>query len=565
MSTEQNRVPIPGSERQALPDARVVGPVDPNERIEITITVRPRPSAAATAAADQLGTRWPRDRQNLSRDEFDATFGADPADLAKIEDFARGYNLEILESSVPRRSIRLSGTVAAFSTAFGVQLQLYERDGETYRGRVGSIQVPPDLLPIIQGVLGLDDRPQANPHLRVRPTIPQAASTSFSPIQIAELYNFPKNLTGQGQCVAIIELGGGYNPTELDIYFQQLGLTAPKVSAISVDGAANTPGTDTNADGEVLLDIEVVGAVAPGATIVVYFAPNTDNGFLDAITNAIHDKQNKPSVISISWGGPESTWTAQSLQSYNQAFQDAATLGVTICCASGDNGSSDGVKDGLAHVDFPASSPYVLACGGTSIQSSGNTITQETVWNDGSGATGGGISDVFPLPVWQSAAKIPPSANANKHIGRGLPDVAGDADPATGYSVLVDGKPLIIGGTSAVAPLWAGLIALINQRLSQPVGYLNPLLYNQVAGAAALHDITTGGNGAYQAGSGWDACTGFGSPDGTKLLQILSQGSPQPSPVPANPGPSSSSFLGAIVKWIQSLIVALKSLFSRDM
>ena len=269
-----------------------------------------------------------------------------------------------------------------------------------------------------------------------------------------------------------------------------------------------------------MLDIEVAGAVAPGARIVVYFAPNTDQGFLDAITTAIHDTTNAPTIVSISWGGAESTWTQQSLTNYDQALGEAAALGVTVMVASGDSGSSDGVSDGKAHVDFPASSPNVLACGGTSVRASGTTIASETVWNDGAsgGSTGGGISDVFPLPSWQANAGIPPSANAGGRVGRGVPDVAGDADPETGYAIVVDGQNEIFGGTSAVAPLWAGLVALLNQHRGTSLGFVNPELY---AHPSALHDITSGTNGAYTAKAGWDACTGLGSPNGTALEAAL--------------------------------------------
>jgi kumamolisin len=338
------------------------------------------------------------------------------------------------------------------------------------------------------------------------------------------LYDYPSAQTGAGQTVAIIELGGGFRSSDLKTYFSGLGIkTAPSVTAVSVDGAQNQPVGDPNsADGEVLLDIEIVGSIAPGAKIAVYFAPNTDQGFFDAITTAVHDSLRKPSVISISWGGPESTWTAQSLSAFDQAFQDAAALGVTVCCASGDDGSADGVTDGAAHVDFPASSPNVLACGGTRLQSSGNKITKEVVWNGGSGngASGGGVSETFPLPAYQAKSNVPASVNPSRFRGRGVPDVAGDADPATGYQVLVDGRSAVYGGTSAVAPLWAALIALRNQQSGKPAGFVNARLY-AAASAKGFHDITSGNNGAYSAGSGWDACTGLGSPDGQALIAAL--------------------------------------------
>jgi kumamolisin len=352
----------------------------------------------------------------------------------------------------------------------------------------------------------------------------QAQDGSFTPPQLAKLYDFPNGLDGTGQCVAVVELGGGYRPADLKAYFQELGMTAPKVKVISVDGGRNQPTNANSADGEVMLDIEVVAALAPKATIAVYFAPNTDQGFLDAISKALHDNTNKPSVISISWGGPEASWTAQSLQQYNRIFQTAAALGVTICCAAGDNGSADGEKDGMQYVDFPASSPYVLGCGGTKVVSFDNTIKSETVWNENlNSATGGGVSAVFPLPAYQNNAQVPPSANPGHAPGRGVPDVAGDADPASGYQVRVDGQNLVFGGTSAVAPLYSGLVALINQKLGTPVGFLNPIFYGpQAVGAGLFNDITVGNNGAYSAGNGWDACTGWGSPDGSKLLTFLS-------------------------------------------
>ncbi len=344
--------------------------------------------------------------------------------------------------------------------------------------------------------------------------------------QLASLYDYPTAGNGQGETIALIELGGGYNNQDLQTYFASLNLTPPTVTSVSVDTAGNAPQGDPNsADGEVTLDIEVAGAVAPGAAIAVYFTTNTDQGFIDAISTAVHDTQNHPSVISISWGGPESSWTAQATQQMNQVFQQAATLGVTVCVAAGDSGSDDGVGDGQAHADFPASSAYVLACGGTRIAFSGNTITSETVWNGGTndGATGGGVSDLFAVPTWQQSANVPPSVNSNQRVGRGVPDVAGNADPQSGYQVLVDGQSIIVGGTSAVAPLYAGLVALLNQQLGKPVGFLNPTLYQQ---AAIARDITSGNNAfngapGYSAGPGWDACSGVGVVDGGKLLAAL--------------------------------------------
>ncbi|HEX8799249.1 MAG TPA: S53 family peptidase, partial [Terriglobales bacterium] len=396
----------------------------------------------------------------------------------------------------------------------------------SYRGRVGAVSIPTELSKIVQSVLGLDNRPQAKAHFRVVPN-PAATSVSYTAPQVAQAYGFPTGLNGSGETIGIIELGGGFTQSDLNTYFSGLGISpAPSVVAVSVDGAQNQPTGDTSGpDTEVMLDIEVAGAVAPGASIVMYFAPNTDAGFLDAINQAVTDTTNKPSVISISWGGPESTWTAQSLESYNSALESASAVGVTVCVAAGDNGSSDGVNDGADHVDFPASSPYSLACGGTTLTINGGTISSEVVWNElasNEGATGGGVSTTFALPTWQSNINVP---IAGTFQGRGLPDVAGDADPTTGYQVQVDGSSFAVGGTSAVAPLWAGLIALFNQSLGHAVGYLNPTLYQTIAlESGTFHDITSGNNGDFSAGPGWDACTGWGSPDGAGLLTALSAG-----------------------------------------
>ncbi|MES1260645.1 MAG: S53 family peptidase, partial [Acidobacteriota bacterium] len=431
------------------------------------------------------------------------------------------------EVAPERRTVKLEGTISNLSQAFGVTLDKYSHDGLEFRSRSGTIQVPADLADSIEAVLGFDNRPQARTHFRIlqeNTVVPNAQAVSYTPVQVAQLYNFPKGATGTGQTIGILELGGGYKPADLKTYFASIGVKQPSVTAVLVDKAKNHPTNPNSADGEVLLDIEVAGAVAPGANIVVYFAPNTDQGFLDALTTAIHDATHKPSVISISWGGPESSWTAQAMTAFDSAAQDAAALGVTICAAAGDDGSSDGVTDGANHVDFPASSPHILACGGTSLQGSNGKIGSETVWNDGAqgGATGGGFSVQFPLPAWQAAAKIVPPAKG----GRGVPDVAGDADPQTGYKVLVDGQSLVIGGTSAVAPLWSGLIALLNQKVGKPAGFLQPALYALPTTAGAFHDIVTGSNGAFSAGPGWDATTGLGSPSGQALLTALT-----PAPV----------------------------------
>jgi kumamolisin len=477
--SSKNRISIKGSERTALPEGRIVGAVDPNEYARVTVIVRRRPSGKdLNSFINNTTAQKPDERKHLHRDELAITHGADPADLEMLESFAHEYALDVVEVNAAQRRVVLAGTVAKLSAAFGVYLACYEHPEGTYRGRTGAIHVPEDIAPIVEGVFGLDNRRQARPHFRnLRETgkavKPHAGEISYTPTQVAQLYHFLQDVKGENQCVAIIELGGGYQTSDLNTYFAKLGIPTPNISSIGIDagtpdGGCNQPVGDPNsADGEVVLDIEVAGAVAPGARIAVYFAGNTDKGFIDAILTAIHDDLRKPSVISISWGGAEKEWSLQAMQVMNEAFKDAAALGVTVCCAAGDDGSSDlrppTPDDGLLHVDFPGSSPYVLCCGGTRLEGQGNNITNEVVWNNGrdGGATGGGVSDVFNLPDYQTNANVPASTNPDGRIGRGVPDVAGNADPATGYQILVDGKWCIIGGTSAVAPLWAGLIALL--------------------------------------------------------------------------------------------------------
>ena len=534
MANQKKLVPISGSERRARPGAREAGAPDPNERISVSVLLRPRKPLTDLASGPHLGANV-KERRYLSREEFAAQYGANPDDVAKVEAFAHDNNLTVVEASLARRTVVLSGTLAALSTAFGVKLVNYQHPEGNFRGRTGPVQVPEELAGTVQAVFGFDNRRMAKPRSRCFKPIDQAARAAgaggYTPPEIASLYNFPSGTDGTGECIGIFEFGGGYKSSDLSNFFRQIAVTAPTITAVSVDGTSNqpTPGADSP-DVEVDLDIEMVGGVAPGASIVVYFAPFTEQGWVDVITTALNDTVHKPSVISISWGFAEGNdiWTPQAIQAVDQAFQSAAAMGITVCVASGDDGSRDEITDGRAHVDFPASSEYVLGCGGTTLEAENNTITSEVVWNDGSngGAGGGGVSDDIALPSWQANAKVPASVNPGAHVGRGVPDVAGNADPDTGYEVISDGQEGIVGGTSAVAPLWAGLTARINQQLGTPVGFLNSVLYSLTNPSQTLNDITSGNNAlggvkGYSAGPGWDACTGWGSPNGTALLTAL--------------------------------------------
>jgi kumamolisin len=531
----QSRAVLPGSEKAAAAPSIAEKAAAPASKLTVSVIVRRKKPLKATQATG---------KQRMTRVQFRASHAADPAAVKAVRAFAKEFSLTVQPGTPApgRRTIKLTGSVVNMQRAFGVALMQKTIEGVTYRVREGSITLPAELTDYVVAVLGLDNRPQADPHFRVAGEVgPVAAdaqaggfarphaggNVSYTPIQIAQLYGFPSGATATNQTIGVIELGGGFRQADITAYFKSIGQKVPKVVAVSVSGGKNSPTNSSSADTEVMLDIEVAAAVAPGARIIVYFAPNTDQGFIDAIATAIHDSTYNPSVISISWGAAESRWTAQAMNALDAACQSAAALGVTITVASGDNGSSDGITDGQNHVDFPASGPHVLACGGTNLQGSGSSITSETVWNaqPRGGASGGGVSNVFALPSWQSGAGVPKPTEPVG--GRGVPDVSGDADPATGYTIRVDGQTIVVGGTSAVAPLYAGLLALANQQNSRSAGFINPVIYTAKA-KAAFRDITQGDNGSFPAKSGWDPCTGLGSPIAPQFIKVVNPGAAAP-------------------------------------
>ncbi len=508
---------LKGTEHTTLAGARAVRPSDPHQLIEVSIILKHRKPMPKIEG----------EIQTMSHSDFAKTYGADPAQVDRIRQFAKDNNLQMLErgDEVLRRTVTLAGTASNMEKAFGVELNEFEHENGSYRGYNGSIQMPEDCAAIVTGVFGLDDRPVAQPHFRYRntnrPFGARSSTIAYSPAKVAKLYAFPQDANGAGQTIGFIELGGGYRLNDIREYFQGQGVQAPTVKSISVDQANNRPSTAQSADGAVMLDIEVAGSVAPGVALAVYFAPNTERGFQDALSTAIHDQLNKPSVLSISWGSQEENWTAQSMENFDQVAQEAALLGITITVAAGENGSINGINDGKSHVDFPASCPHVLAAGGTRLVAPNGSIESETVWNDGiqGGATGGGFSKVFARPPYQAGVVM-------QQTGRGLPDVAGNADPETGYNILVDGQQLVAGGTGAVAPLWAGLVVLLSQKFGRRLGFVNPTLYG-IDASSGFHDITMGNNGSYSAGYGWDPVGGLGSPKGTPMLQALKGDSAQ--------------------------------------
>lgn len=527
-------VAVEGSERAPVPGARALGPTHKDEWIEVTVKVKRRAELPKLDAAPE---------KILSRQELAERYGADPADITKVADAFKAFGLQVIEASAATCSVKLGGTAEQMQQAFGVKLFRYAASQGNYRGRVGALHVPDAIKSLVTGVFGLDNRRQARRSKHATQALTAATATKkarpwFVPSELAAIYDFPDG-DGANQSIGVLEFGGAYNADDLAKFCQMTGLpNTATVVPVGVDGV--TPARDPDADGEVMLDIEVIAALCPQARIPVYFASFTERGWIDALDAAVHDTENAPNVLSVSWGFAEGAmiWTKQALRHVNEALHQAALVGMTVCVASGDDGSDDEVQDGHAHVDFPSSSPYVLAVGGTTLRAASGHIKSETVWSQGvradgagHGSTGGGVSDFFATPSWQLSL-APVSVNPNRFKGRGLPDVSAVADANTGYFVVSDDQAGVSGGTSAATPLWAALIARINAKRSAPVGYLTPRLYAVVSGQTktlgelGCRDVSKGNNataagGGYEAGEGWDACSGWGTPSGKALLKWL--------------------------------------------
>jgi|SRR3989338_5097823 len=458
----------------------------------------------------------------------------------KIGEFIQSIKLNGLEIENKKEEIEIKGSVKNIEKYFDVKYKLVKINNEEYIECDDIFKIP-IIQEYIEGIVGTNNKKvgktyhrktkigKLNKEGKIDLVNAEASPSYYTPVQIGQLYKFPKigtvkgkniKLDGKGQVISIIELGGGYRQSDINTYFNYLGLPIPTVVSVSVDGAINSPSNANTADAEVALDIQIAAAIAPKATIVVYFAPNTDIGFYNGIKAAINNTKYNSKIISISWGAPEPTWARSSLKAYNNLFNLARSKGINIYCASGDNGFTDGIGN-KPHVDFPGSSPHIISCGGTKITGA-TTITNETVWNNSSSsATGGGVSSFFPKPVYQKPFVIPVEPTT-RFVGRGVPDICAHADPTNGYLVYIDGDFYVVGGTSAVSPLWSGLTALLNQSFNTTLGFMNALLYNYCSnGKYCVNDILIGNNGFFSAHRSWDSCTGLGSPNGTKIYNTF--------------------------------------------
>lgn len=553
---------LDNSLRLPVRGASVMGAVDPGEIVHINVITRRRPDAPPLPGPPYW-TTTPRGRRRfLSREEFGERFGSTQEDLDIVADFAARHDLAVAESSRARRSVLISGSAGAMERALGVTLQYYEAGPERYRGHDGYVSIPADLAGVIEGVLGLDNR-----RLGWRASNGGSGGTPITPLDVAKAYNFPENLDASGQTIGILEFAGGFvvddsgRPTDVDAYISALHIPLPVVQVGYGYNILSSQGdSQYSPDLEVTGDIVIAGCVAQGATIVLYFGPGIPDAMQGQLPKpneldwsmlllaAIHDSVNKPSVLSISWGAPENLWPSTAIGLLGPLFAEANIMGITILASSGDYGASgypmtDPNADGQPHVHYPASDPHVTGCGGTKYVVD---PFDELTWNDnlsGGGATGGGVSTHFQDSSWypyQEGIVIYPwqegQPNPITPSGRGVPDIAGNASPSSGYDIIFYGKALsaypygLFGGTSAVAPFYAGLIAVINSVAPITVGELNSMLYES-GETGMFRDVIDEGNNnfesvegyvvGYVAMPGWDACTGWGSINGNALLTLM--------------------------------------------
>lgn len=503
-------------------------PSDMSEIVDVVLLVRRRRGIPGSLV---------KGPEIITREELADGYGADPADITLTEEVMGQLGLRVASADVTSRRVVVQGPLATVAEVFDTKITQYEGDDALSGSRVayrrhGQLRLPSELDGVVLSIFGLDTRPRAVPMFRSFAGQPQIV---YTPLELGKLYSFPEDTDGTGRTLAVITITGGWRQADIDAYFAQLGLRTPVIRTVEIDGTGNAPGpaaeAPTPADIEAVLDVQVAGALAPGAELVNYFAPNTDSGILNALRSAVHATPT-PTAISLSWGSSEKSNSKHFVAAMEELLMEAAALGITVCAASGDAGSGNDEHDGGSHVNYPASSPHVLAVGGTTLiaDPGTHTIHSETVWNTGAGrATGGGVSDLFDLPSWQAQATVP-NRYGKTERGRGVPDVAADADSMTGYQILMNGKVGFVGGTSPATPLWAALVCRLAQALGRSLGLLQPLVYQDLASqkvTAGFRDVVTGDNGAYAATPGWDPNTGLGSPDGTALLHVLRERMPQ--------------------------------------
>jgi kumamolisin len=530
---------LKGSNHSLPKGDRILKPTSENEQITATLILRRRTDGPSLKTLEDFSGNGAGNNRANTRGAFAAAHGADPAELNKVVEFAQSHGLAVLERNKARRSVVVRGKIANVNDAFAVRMTDCSSARGKYRSHTGSVNLPGSIAKLVEAVIGLHERPVLAKHFvtRRRNVTDPPNTTPVTPQQVANVYNFPPG-NGAGQTIGIYEMqtsegAPGYANEDLVQTMQAFGgnLNVPAPIDVSIDGVANSGVSD----GETGLDITIASAVAQGAQIAVYFTGETPQNIIHAIQRMVHPGQGdpQPTIMSISYGwGPDdesaNSFAAQDYTQLDQLFQDAANLNVTVLVSSGDSGAFVESKT-QAQTSYPSTEPWVISCGGTAVGDIQGTNFDEYAWNDGQqgGASGGGVSARFPVPSYQTGAGVP-KRNRTKQPGRGVPDIAGNASPYSGYPQFVNGKEEPIGGTSAVAPLYAGLMARINANLGYSVGFINPILYS-LAGSAFRGIVSPPGpannsfNGVtgYPVGAGWNACTGLGSVKGIALQNGL--------------------------------------------
>ena len=513
------RVELVGSHRPAPEGAILPSDMDANENARITIYLRTASVEVSTDASPARLVELKSLSTNRAALRVERKVKYDRASHV-FQEFAHRHGFAV-HQDLPRCCVHLEGSIAQLAYMFGASLHSYHDGNRRFRARVGPLLIPEEIAPWTHAVVGLDDRPV----VRRRLTSLASASTTpgMWPNDVAGLYGIPSDIDAEGQCVGIIALGGGYLPSDLATAAERMNRPRPLVIDYGIDGVTNSFSGGDPSDEELALDLQIVAAIIPSARIVVYFASNNTRSLAQAIHQAITDDVNRPQVLSISWGSAEKFWTDSVRNAVNSGLADAVRLRVSVVVAAGDFLATGGLTDGAAHVLFPASSPYVLSCGGTQIEwaSDGVTRVGETVWNDGFVGSGGGISDVFQVPDYQQNVVLSRSVNDGNRR-RGVPDVAAAAAQIPGYRIVLNGQPQVKDGTSAAAPLWASLIAMAKARRGQPIGFVHPFLYGSPLLCRAIVTGNNRSNGVgYDAGPGWNPCTGLGVPNGIETINTL--------------------------------------------
>lgn len=492
MSTSA-RVPIPKTNRVKWPNSSLAGTLTSDADVLLTAWLRPKSGGALDIdRVHALGATPPLRRTYAQRGMLRAQTDADAADLDRFHTYCSAHGISVMESHW--RSVVIGGPLERLIDAFGADVAIFaDGEGKHFRHRSGPLHAPPEIASTLHGIFGLHQWPGSQ-----RLGALQEHVTPLSAQDVCARYGFPDG-DGSGQTIAVVQFRGEFKSDDFERCMRAQGSAAALPLLKRVDDAALEHEIQTVKDLEAALDSQIVGALAPGARIVIYQAPDDERGFLDAIRTALFDEEYTPSILSISYGWPEHLWTPAALDVLDELFTAAALLGVSVFCSAGDNGAELDAA-GKPHVVAPASHPFAHACGATTIVAG---VEQETAWEK----TGGGFSERFDVPPWQDVAKAA-AARGGVAAGRGVPDVAAQELP--GYSVYLDGVALAMGGTSAVAPFWAALTARFNQRLGVSCGLYSPLLYD--AREKLFRDVTEGSNGRFQACAGWNPCTGLGVP-----------------------------------------------------